>query len=67
MIQILRKMIVKENDSLTILPTRETETLDKNSEVEARENSNDIVEEMKGWVLIYIVILILLAMKYYRK
>lgn len=48
MIQILRKMIVKENDSLTILPTRETETLDKNSEVEARENSNDIVEEMKG-------------------
>ena len=66
MIEISRKMIVKENDSLTILPTKETDNLNKNSEVEVREN-NDIVEEIEGWVLIYIVILVLFAMKYYRK
>lgn len=66
MIEISGKMIVKENNSLTILPTKETDNLDKNSEVEVREN-NDIVEEIEGWVLIYIVILVLFAMKYYRK
>lgn len=60
-------MIVKENDSLTILPSKETDNLDKNSEVEVRENNNDIVEEIEGWVLIYIVILVLFAMKCYRK
>ena len=67
MIEISGKMIVKENDSLTILPTKETDNLDKNSEVEVRENNNDIVEEIEGWVLIYIVILVLFAMKCYRK
>ena len=48
MIEISRKMIVKENDSLTILPTKEAENLDKNSEVVVRENNNDIVEEIEG-------------------
>lgn len=68
MIEISGKMIVKENDSLTILATKETDNLDKNSEVEVSwENNNDIVEEIEGWVLIYIVILVLFAMKCYRK
>lgn len=67
MIQIWEKMIVKENNSHTILPTKETEDLDKNSEVEVIENNNDINEEIEGWVFIYNVILILFAVKYYRK
>ena len=41
-------MIVKENNSHTILPTKETEHLDKNSEVEVIENNNDINEEIEG-------------------
>lgn len=49
MIEISGKMIVKENDSLTILATKETDNLDKNSEVEVSwENNNDIVEEIEG-------------------
>lgn len=67
MIQIWEKMIVKENNSHTILPTKETEDLDKNSEVEVTENNNDINEEIGGWVFIYNVILILFAVKYYGK